>query len=87
MSSKFPRPDGHHIVTPSAVVPGAAKVIDFLETAFDGRVVDRYDGPGGVVSIRNERGVEVVRAGTTSDDRGLVAVSDATGGRVRRLTP
>lgn len=49
MSSKFPRPDGHHIVTPSAVVPGAAKVIDFLETAFDGRVVDRYDGPGGVV--------------------------------------
>ena len=45
------------------------------------------DGPGGVVSIRNERGVEVVRAGSTSDDRGLVAVSDATGGRVRRISP
>ncbi len=45
------------------------------------------DGPGGVMSIRNERGIEVVRVGTTSDDRGLVAVSDATGGRVRRLSP
>lgn len=45
------------------------------------------DGPGGVVSIRNERGTEVIRAGTTSDDRGLIAVSDATGGRTRRLSP
>jgi hypothetical protein len=45
------------------------------------------DGPGGVISIRNERGIEVVRAGTTSDDRGLIAVSDATGGRTRRISP
>jgi PhnB protein len=47
--NKLPRPDGHHVVTPAAVVPGATAVITFLEQALGGKVVDRYDGPGGVV--------------------------------------
>lgn len=42
-------PPGHHTLTPSFVVPGVAKVIDFMAAAFGAEVVDRYDGPDGVV--------------------------------------
>ena len=49
MTRKFGRPDGHHTVTPGFAVPNAAKVIAFLEQAFDGKVTERYDGPNGAV--------------------------------------
>ena len=48
--TKLSRPPGHHTLTPGFVVPHAGKVLQFLETAFDGKVVDRYDGPGGSIA-------------------------------------
>ena len=42
----FPRPDGHHTITPGASVRNAAAVLQFIEQAFGGTVVERYDGLG-----------------------------------------
>jgi PhnB protein len=49
MAKKIQRPEGHHTVTPSFCVEHAAKVIGFLEQAFGGVVVDRYEGPNNSV--------------------------------------
>lgn len=46
----FPRPEGHHVVTPGASILGAADVIRFIEQVLGGAVVERYDGPGGSVA-------------------------------------
>jgi PhnB protein len=49
MTKKLSRPVGHHTLVPGFAIPNAAKVIGFLERAFNAKVVDRYDGPNGVV--------------------------------------
>jgi PhnB protein len=47
--ASFPPPEGHHTITPGFMVPNAAGVIKWIERAFDGRVVDLYEGPGGAI--------------------------------------
>ncbi len=47
---KFPKPPGHHTITPGFAVPNATKVLEFLQKAFGGRIVDRYDAPDGSIA-------------------------------------
>ena len=44
-----PIPDGYHTITPYLVVPGVAKLIDFLKEAFDAQETVRMPGPDGLV--------------------------------------
>ena len=48
--AKIPRPEGHHTITPGFQTPGAIRVLEFLQKAFGGKVVDRFDGPGGTLA-------------------------------------
>ncbi len=48
MSKKsFPRPAGHHSITPMAVVTNAHEVLAFVQNAFGGEVVDKLETPDG----------------------------------------
>jgi len=76
MSKKLPRPDGHHVITPASIVPGAAAAISFLEQAFDGKVVDRYDGPDGAVYHAEVRvGDSVLMIGDASPEHPAMPAS------------
>ncbi len=44
-----PIPDGYHTVTPYLMVQGAAKLLDFLQQAFDAKVTERMERPDGVI--------------------------------------
>lgn len=44
-----PIPEGYHTVTPYLVVPGVAKLIDFLTQVFDAREIHRTAMPDGTV--------------------------------------
>lgn len=44
-----PIPEGFHSVTPYLVVHGAARLLDFIQQAFDGKVTERMEGPDGTI--------------------------------------
>ena len=42
-----PIPEGYHSVTPYLIVPGLAKLIEFMKQAFGAVEIERMEGPGG----------------------------------------
>jgi PhnB protein len=75
MNKKIARPAGHHTITPGFSVQGAAKVLEFLQKAFGGEVVDRYDMPGGIIAHAELRiGDSVVMFGEAMPDKGFGAM-------------
>ncbi len=46
----FPRPEGHHSITPGASVHNADQVLEFIQNVLGGKLVERYDGPDGSVA-------------------------------------
>jgi len=63
-----PIPEGFHTVTPYLVVPGVAKLIGFMEKAFDAEVVERMDTPDGTVMHAQVRiGDSMIMMGEASE--------------------
>jgi len=69
---KFPKPPGHHTVTPGFAVPKATRVLEFLQKAFGGKVIDRYDAPdGSIAHIEVMLGDSVVMFGEANPAHGI----------------
>jgi PhnB protein len=63
-----PIPEGYHSVTPYLTVQGAAKLLDFLQQAFDAKVTERMDRPDGRIGHAEVRiGDSVVMLAEASD--------------------
>ena len=59
-----PIPDGYHTVTPYLVVPGVARLIEFLKQAFDAKETERFDRPdGGVMHAQVRIGDSMIMMG------------------------
>ncbi len=63
-----PIPDGYHTVTPVLTVHGAAKLIEFLQQAFDAKETYRLAGPdGSVMHAEVKIGDSMVMVGEATD--------------------
>jgi len=72
---KFPKPPGHHTVTPGFAVPKATKILEFLQKAFGGKLVDRYDAPdGSIAHCEVMIGDSVVMFGESNPAHGMEAM-------------
>ncbi len=64
-----PIPEGYHTVTPYLVVPGVAKVIDFVKRAFEATEIGRFEHPnGGVMHAEVKIGDSIVMMGEPHGD-------------------
>jgi PhnB protein len=64
-------PQGYHTVTPSIVVAGAAKAIDFYKKAFGAEEIMRFPGPDGSIMHAEIRiGDSVVMLGDEMPEQG-----------------
>ena len=72
----FPRPAGHHVLTPMTLVPNAIKVIEFLQQAFGGTVVEKFEAPNGaLIHAEVLVGDSVMMIGDASPDRPAMPVA------------
>jgi PhnB protein len=63
-----PQPEGYHAVTPYLVVSDAARLVEFLQAAFEGRETERLDAPNGRIAHAEVRiGDSVVMLGEARD--------------------
>jgi len=70
--AKIKRPQGHHTITPGFSVEHATEVLAFLEKAFGGKVVDKYDAPNGrVAHCEMMIGDSVVMFGDADNGHGM----------------
>lgn len=72
---KFPKPPGHHTVTPAFTVAQSIKVLEFMKQAFGGKVVDRFDAPdGSIAHCEVMLGDSVVMFGEANPAHGMEAM-------------
>lgn len=63
-----PIPDNYHTVTPYLVIKGVAQLIDFMIQAFEGKEVERVDGPEGkVMHAEVKIGDSIIMMGEATD--------------------